>query len=190
MKRYLVPALFCLAIACKNNDDKDKDSVDMAKEQNRVLDSAKSTTPDSLVADHDFMVEAASGGMMEVQLGKYAAANAASPAVKQFGQMMVADHTAADSVLTTIAQVKGIAIPGMPGDKHQQHIDELTKKKGTDFDKAYMSLMVDDHKDDIDKFEDEAKNGRNEDIRNFAAQTLPVLRKHLDAAKKIKDGLK
>jgi putative membrane protein len=189
MKKLFIPIVALLAVAC-NNDDKDKDSVEMAKEQNQVLDSSKSNAPDTLAADHNFLVEAASGGMMEVQLGKYAVANAGSAAVKQFGQMMVNDHTKGDSEATVIANVKAIAIPGVPGDKHQKHIDDLTKKKGAEFDKDYMSMMVDDHEEDIRKFEDEAKNGKDPDIRAFASQTLPVLRKHLDAAKKIKKGLK
>jgi putative membrane protein len=190
MKKLFIPIIASLAIACGNNDNKGKDSVEMAKEENNIRDSTKSVSPDSLTEDNNFVVEAASGGLMEVQLGKYAAANAASAAVKQFGQMMVTDHTKADSILTTIAQVKIIAIPSVPGDKHQKHIDELTKKKGADFDKAYMSMMVDDHEEDVKKFEDAAKNAKDVDIKNFAAQTLPVLRKHLDAAKKIKGGSK
>jgi putative membrane protein len=189
MKKLFLPVLACLFFACKNGD-KDKDSVDLAKDQNQVLDSSKSTAPDSLAADHNFMVEAASGGMMEVQLGKYASANAGSAAVKQFGQMMVTDHTKANTELTSIAQAKSIAIPNVPGDKHQHHIDDLSKKKGAEFDKDYMSMMVDDHEEDVKKFEDVSKNAKDADIRAFAAKTLPVLKKHLDAAKKIKDGLK
>src|SRR5437870_5829583 len=129
MKKLLIPVLACFAIACGNNNNKEKDSVEMAKEENNIRDSSKSVSPDSLTEDNNFVVEAASGGLMEVQLGKYAAANAGSAAVKQFGQMMVTDHTKADSILTAIAQVKTIAIPSVPGDKHQKHIDELTKKK-------------------------------------------------------------
>lgn len=189
MKKIFVPFLVCLAFAC-NNDDKDKDSVEMAKEENQVKDSSKSNTPGELAADNNFVVEAASGGMMEVELGRYAAANAGSAAVKQFGQMMVTDHTKADSALTTIAGVKGIVVPNVPGDDHQKHIDALKKKKGSEFDKDYMSMMVDDHEEDVRKFEDASKNAKDADIRAFATQTLPVLRKHLDAAKKIKDGLK
>jgi putative membrane protein len=189
MKKFLLPMLACVVFAC-NSDDNDKDSVELAKDQNQVLDSSKSTAPDSLAEDNNFLVEAASGGMMEVQLGKYASANAGSAAVKQFGQMMVTDHTKANTELTTLAQVKAIAIPNVPGDKHQHHIDDLSKKKGAEFDKDYMSMMVDDHEEDVKKFEDEAKNAKDADIRAFAAKTLPVLKKHLDAAKKIKDGLK
>jgi len=188
MKKLLIPVITCLFIACSGGDD-DKDSVEMAKEENNRKDSSAANTGE-FTEDYNFAVEATSGSRMEVQLGQYATQNAGSAAVKQFGQMMVTDHTKADSMLTDIARVKGLVIPSAPGDAHQKHIDELTKKKGAAFDKAYMDMMVDDHEEDIKKFEDEAKNGKNEDIRAFANQTLPVLRKHLDAAKKIKDGLK
>jgi putative membrane protein len=188
MKQLFIPFLFLFVVACV--EDNEKDSVEMAKEENNIKDSSKSTTPSQLTEEHNFMVEAASGSMMEVQLGQYATTNAGAAAVKQFGQMMVTDHTKADSVLTVIAQLKNIAIPNVPGDKHQGHINELKKKRGADFDKDYMKMMVEDHEEDIKKFEEASKNAKDEDIRQFAANTLPVLRKHLNAAKKIKDGLK
>lgn len=188
MKKLLMPLAVCLFFACSSGDH-DKDSVEMAKEENNIKDSS-SANAGEFTEDYNFAVEAASGSRMEVQLGQYAVQNAGSAAVKQFGQMIVTDHTKADSMLTDIARVKGIVIPSAPGDDHQKHIDELTKKKGAEFDKAYIDMMVDDHEEDIKKFEDEAKNGKNEDIKAFANQNLPVLRKHLDAAKKIKDGLK
>ncbi len=179
----------CSIMAC-NNGEEEKDSIEMAKEVNESLDTLKSNSPDSVAADHNFLVEVASAGMMEIGLGKFAAKNAGSAAVKQFGELMVKDHTLSDSLLNDIARVKNIAIPNVPGDKHQKHIDELIKKKGADFDKDYMSMMVDDHEETIKKFEDAEKNAIDEDIKAFATKTLPLLRKHLETAKKIKDGLK
>jgi putative membrane protein len=190
MKKLVVPLMLLFAVACGDSDNKDKDSVEMAKEENQARDTAHSPAPGELSDDNNFLVEAASGSMMEIQLGQYATTNAASAAVKQFGQMMVTDHTRSDSVLTTIAQVKSIAIPNVPGDMHQHHIDEMKRKKGTGFDKDYMKMMIEDHEEDIKKFEDAAKNAKDEDIRQFAVNTLPVLKKHLDAAKKIKSGLR
>jgi putative membrane protein len=189
MKKLIIPIFACFSIAC-GSDDNEQDSVEMAKEQNQSLDSSKSTSPSELSAEHNFLVEAYSGTKMEIQLGNYAAANAASLAVKEFGKMMVQDHTKADSAITVIARVKAIVIPNVPSNDHQQHIDALMKKKGAEFDKDYMSRMVEDHEDDISKFEEASKTAIDEDIRKFAAHTLPVLRKHLDAAKKIKEGLK
>jgi putative membrane protein len=189
MKKLIIPIFACFAIAC-GNDDNEQDSVEMAKEQNQSLDSSKSTSPSELSAEHNFLVEAYSGTKMEIQLGNYAASNAGSSAVKEFGRMMVQDHTKSDSAITVIARVKAIVIPNVPGNDHQQHIDELTKKKGAEFDKDYMKMMVEDHEEDIEKFEEASKTALDEDIRKFAANTLPVLRKHLDAAKKLKEGLK
>ena len=66
----------------------------------------------------------------------------------------------------------------------------MMEKSGADFDKDYMSMMIDDHKDDIDKFEKAADNCKDADIKAFAARTLPVLKKHLEAAIVIEDNLK
>ena len=85
---------------------------------------------------------------------------------------------------------KNISIPDVPGEKFQEHITDLEKKKGADFDKAYMSMMVDDHKKDIGEFQDAAKNTDDQALSNFATTTLPVLQKHLDSAQAIKDAIK
>lgn len=189
MKKLIIPFMLLFAVAC-GGDEEPKDSVEMAKEENDIKDSSKSVTPGELTAEHNFLVDVASGTMMEIRLGQYAAANAGSAAVKQFGQMMVSDHKKSDSLVSLMAQLKNIAIPNEPGDKHQQHINELSKKKGAEFDKDYMKLMIEDHEEDIKKFEEASKNAKDEDIRTFAANSLPVLKKHLEHAKKIKDGLK
>jgi putative membrane protein len=51
-------------------------------------------------------------------------------------------------------------------------------------------MMVDDHEDDIDDFEKIANTGTDPDIKTFASQKLPTLRKHLDSAKAINQSLK
>ncbi|MDB5230520.1 MAG: hypothetical protein JWN76_1325 [Chitinophagaceae bacterium] len=192
MKKIVLPFIVLatsLAIACNNGDKTSNDSVEMAKDANNSIDSTKGTG-DSLATDENFLVEAASGGMMEVELGKIAATNAASPQVKEFGQLMVSDHTKSDAELTTIARLKNIAIPNMPGEDHMKHINDLKNKKGADFDKAYMSMMTDDHEEDVRKFEKASKDAKDQDIKSFAAKTLPVLKQHLEKAKAVKDGLK
>ena len=71
-----------------------------------------------------------------------------------------------------------------------KHINELNQKSGKDFDDAYMSMMVDDHQGDVDKFEKASNNAKDAAVKAFAAKTLPVLRMHLDSAKAVNDGLK
>jgi putative membrane protein len=58
--------------------------------------------------DKKFVMEAAHGGMMEVELGKLATQKAMSDDVKQFGQRMVDDHSKANDELMQLASSKGI----------------------------------------------------------------------------------
>lgn len=140
--------------------------------------------------DEDFVKEAASGGMMEVELGKYAEENALNPRVKKFGSMMVKDHSKANDELKSVASKKGITLSGSMEDSHRDKTEDLKKEKGADFDKAYMKNMVDDHEKDIKEFQKEAENGKDDDVKTFATKTLPTLLVHLDSAKAIRDDLK
>ncbi len=138
----------------------------------------------------EWATETAGGGMMEVTLGQTAQQQAASQRVKDFGSMMVRDHTKAGDELKAIATAKNFTLPAMLPEKHQKDVDDLTKKQGSDFDKAYMKMMEKDHEDDVKKFEKAASDATDPAIRDFAARTLPVLRAHLDSAKAINKDLK
>ena len=133
-----------------------------------------------------FAMKAANGGMMEVELGRWAQQHAISQRVKDFGAMMVADHSKANDALKTIARFKNISLPGMVEGDHKKHLDNMMAKKGKDFDEAYVDMMVDDHKMDVAEFEDASKNLPDAELKNFAATTLPVLQKHAAAIKMIK----
>jgi putative membrane protein len=190
MKKFFVPLLVAsvvFVVSCNNSET--KDSTEVAKEQNEQ--KADSTNAgDDMEDDQEFMVEAASGGLMEVQLGEAASKNAASAKVKEFGRRMVKDHTKANGELKSLAAKKNVTLPQTPGADHQKHIDDMKTKKGADFDKDYMSMMVDDHEKDVRKFENAANNAKDAELKAFASKTLPVLREHLQMAKTINDGLK
>jgi putative membrane protein len=136
-------------------------------------------------ADSAFIMEAASGGMMEVQLGKMAEKQAKSSAVKQFGQRMVTDHSKANKKLEALASEGGVTPPAKLSPKHQQNVDQLAGKSGSEFDKTYMGVMVKDHTEDVSKFEEESRSANSTQIRNFAKQTVPILRQHLTLAKRV-----
>jgi putative membrane protein len=132
--------------------------------------------------DSTFVLEAASGGMMEVELGNIAQQNAQSDRVKAFGAMMVRDHSQANQELKALASAKGFMLPDSIAKKHRTHVDAMRKMTGKSFDQHYMSMMVKDHNEDITKFERTSTNAADNDLKNFAAKTLPVLRTHKDSA--------
>jgi putative membrane protein len=97
------------------------------------------------------------------------------------------DHSDANRDLAALAAAKGVAIPNDIDKKDQKEIDKLRKQMGPDFDRAYMSHMVKDHKKDVDAFRHEAKHGKDADVRNFAASKLPTLEDHLRMAQSTRD---
>ncbi|HYC29645.1 MAG TPA: DUF4142 domain-containing protein [Chitinophagaceae bacterium] len=181
-----------LIAACNNSDE--------TKTDNNAPNSAASTTDEAKAenknnsgtdqATTDFIMKAAQGGMMEVQLGEMAQRNASSQAVKDFGSRMVTDHTKANNELKALADARNVQLPTVLEGQHREHVNDLGKKSGADFDKAYMDMMVDDHNEDVDEFEKASNNLKDDGIKAFAAKTLPVLRSHLEAAKNVQQQVK
>jgi putative membrane protein len=123
-------------------------------------------------------MEAAIGGMAEVQLGQMAAEKASDAQVKEFGQRMVTDHTKANDDLKSVASKEGISLPTSLDAKHQATVDQLSKLSGSEFDRAYVREMVRDHDTDVKEFQRQAQSGTDTGIRDFAARTLPTLQDH------------
>jgi len=136
-------------------------------------------------ADKLFMRKAARGGKAEVELGKLAQEKASSPEVKQFGQRMVTDHSQAANQLKQVAEQKGVTLPDTLSAKDKATKARLEKLSGDQFDRAYMKDMVMDHTQDVREFKNEAKTGKDPDLKNFASQTAPTLEEHLKQAKSI-----
>ncbi len=184
-------ACFGIMQACNDSSSSDSvekaDSTNDARDTTSMMSSQQDTTSGMGVNDDvaDFAVKAANGGMMEVQLGEYASKNASDKNVKDFGSMMVKDHSKGNEELKQLASSKNIAIPAKPGDDKADMMNDLMKKTGKDFDKAYMNKMVDDHKEDIDMFQKEADNSKDPDMKAFASKELPTLKKHLSDAEAI-----
>jgi putative membrane protein len=132
--------------------------------------------------DADFVKAAASGGMMEVQLGKIAAEKASNSRVKEFGTRMQKDHSKANDQLKKIAAKKDIKLPAELAAKHKATVNKLSKLKGEEFDREYMEAMVDDHKEDLEKFQRQADKGKDPEVKKFAQDQVPILKKHLELA--------
>ena len=191
---FLLIILMALA-ACNNRDENGSTDTSNTNASHSVTDSTrgdKPSTNNTITANAtpnkesiDFVTKAASGGMLEVQLGQLAHQNASSQRVKDFGNMMVTDHSRANDELKGLAAANNITVSPTLLPDHQKHIDMMSKMKGVDFDKHYMDMMVNDHKEDIDEFKKEANSNNNNAFKSFAAKTLPTLQKHLDSAQAI-----
>lgn len=193
MKKFIyVMAISALAFQACNGGNKD------AKESADSLNMAKDTTTNSAAtggiavdeADAKFTTQAAVGGMAEVELGKMALDKSSNAQVKEFATMMVKDHGMANTELMAIAKQKNITLPTTVDDEHKKKMEDLSKKTGSDFDKAYVDAMVDGHKSTLKLMEDESKDGKDADLKAFATKTAPIVQSHLQMINKINDSMK
>ena len=180
----MLAALLFSTVSCNQNSG----AVEEAQETNeqKFDDTAIEDTKSN---QSDFMTKAASGGMMEVQLGELAQQNGMSQEVKDFGKMMVDDHTKANQELKAIAAQKNITLPDSMGQEQMDHVQELQGKTGAEFDQAYMSLMVADHEEDVNLFEEAAQNLEDPETKAFASKTVPILQQHLERAQAVNNSV-
>jgi putative membrane protein len=134
--------------------------------------------------DAEFVKKAASGGKLEVQLGRHVAQHASNPDVRAFGERMVKDHGAANQQLEDVARKAGLTLPSEMEEKHRQMVEKLTALRGEELDRAYMKEMVEDHEHDVADFRKQADQAESE-VDRWAARTLPTLESHLAQAEKI-----
>ncbi|MDB4920480.1 DUF4142 domain-containing protein [Mucilaginibacter sp.] len=184
----------CIAGLFAGCNNAAKDSKEKADSANSAVDSTEKTNPNNNIAlsaaDARFAVEAANGGMAEVELGNLAQQKATNARVKEFGAMMVMDHSKANAEMKQLAASKKITLPDSISADEKKLKADLSAKSGAEFDKAYVEAMVKDHKEDIKAFEDAGKQVKYPEMQAFIAKTLPVLQKHLDAIQKIHDQIK
>jgi putative membrane protein len=140
--------------------------------------------------DANFVQKAFSANMHESKLGAIGQVKGNSPQVKEFARRMVLDHGKAQNELRAAARAANIPVPDKMMPKDQQDVEKFENYKGDNFDVDYMKHMVDDHQKAVKLFTTATKEAKNEAIKNYAQKTLPVLKQHLELAKKINDQVK
>jgi len=134
-------------------------------------------------------MQAAAGGRTEIELARLAQQKATADMVRQFAARMLAEHGKSNDELTALARAKSLSLPAAPTPVAGERITKLRRLAGLAFDREYMRQMVDDHKATVAAFENEARNGRDGQIKAFATKILPALQEHLRLAQAVHEGL-
>lgn len=184
---FCLTGIIFLTTSCK--DTKTKDSETQAEQEN--ITNMELDDETILVVendnDGDFLMEAAAMQLDEISLGKLAQEKGNSQHVKALGKMMVEEHSKSLTELTALSQSKSVVIPTTNTEDSKENYKKLADKSGNDFGKAYSDMMVEHHKDAISLFEKVATESEDQEIRTWAANKLPSLKKHLEHAEKCKE---
>jgi putative membrane protein len=135
--------------------------------------------------DATFYKKAAESGIFEVDAGNQAEQKANSQKVKDFGALMVKDHSAANDQLKSLAASKNISLPTTASVGEMAQKAKLDVLTGDTYDKSYILGQIKAHHEAIALFKKEIASGQDADAKSFATSTLPILKGHLKAAQAI-----
>jgi putative membrane protein len=191
MKFNILPlgllALATLTQACNSNQKKDTADSTMSGHTTMTHDSTAADTTDNMkngTPVDRFLEQAAIGGLVEVEMGKIGQQKASLKSIKEFAAMIEKDHTKANSQLSALASAKAFKLPAELPALKKEHLNDLNRTSGKDFDSYYINMMVEDHINDISLFEGATKSPDTA-ISAFATKILPVLQKHYKQAREI-----
>jgi len=153
------------ATSCDNDDDDDEPALTL----------------------QSFMQQAAASDIFEIQTGQMAAQKGTMPEVRSYGDTLVRDHTMSTSEMMTLASQKNVTLSmTLPQDKAAK-ATLLQNASGTAFDQQFSEMQVQAHEEAIDLYEKADQDISDTQVQAFIDKTLPVLRMHLDEAKKLED---
>jgi putative membrane protein len=132
----------------------------------------------------DFVRKAALNDLFEVEAGMIAAEKGQSEGVKEFGRHMVEAHRKSTEELRGIVESEklNVKLPTTLDHRHQKMIDALNEATPDDFDQTYAMQQIRALESTAGLFDDYAEEGKNEALKQFAANVLPNIRRHRSEA--------
>lgn len=166
-KRYFIGALGGLAAFSLAAADHSTHGTDSRHDQEGKQLDAKS-----------FVQKAAQGNMAEIKMAELGIRRAQNDQLKDFARQLHRDHLQASNKLHTVAQQLGVTPEKELKGKHQQELKKL--ESASNFDREFTLAALKDHAHDVALYEKAQSHIRDAQVKQYAEQTLPTLRQHLE----------
>lgn len=184
--RLLISAAAALALSACGGGTDTADADAVATDTAMAGDTTTATPAGaaaSAMTAQAFADKQAASDMFEIEAGKLAQSMGKSQAVKDFGTMMVTEHTKSTADLKAAAgQASGVTVTPKLDAMQQSNLDAL-KNAGDQFDATYKQQQVQAHEMALATLQGYAQNGDAEALKQFASKTASVVEKHLAEAR-------
>jgi putative membrane protein len=190
MKKLALIAALALPLAASADDKTNKTGT---SDTTTSTDKTKSTTKEKLSeSDLQAMAMIHHVNQTEIDMGKLAQTKGTTAGIKDYGKVLVKDHTSADKDLMAIAKKSGATIPAFkPTDEAEQKdmkdqkemAAHLKTLKGAEFDKEFLTMMVEGHEKVLAKLDTMASSAQSPELQTYLKDLKPALQKHADQAR-------
>ena len=144
--------------------------------------------------DAAFVAKASDAAAVDAELATLAATRARSAAVKAFAKQVLDAHTALAGELEAMGRTSPIA--GAPRAEPakadaaatgaMQAVAALRSQPPAAFDAAFIAAMIASREAAVALFEAESRDGRDAEVKEWAARQLPALREQLVAVRALR----
>jgi putative membrane protein len=143
------------------------------------------TTVDHAFSDQAFLRSVMERNAGEVQMGQLAERNSPSADIRQLGKKMTENRTKLDIQFKTVAMMLDVQEPKGPSRKDKQLIEKLQGLSGSQFDSAYILVMVRNHRQDAKDFQVVAQEAEDPNVKKLAQQYGPMISQYLRVIEQI-----
>lgn len=181
--------IFSSLINCTNGKQEDKKSgaadEQYISEEKRVDGEVEEQWSRGEI--NEFLLYASMINQMQIRIGEMAKKKAATQKVKNYGNLLLEDHTLSLRTLKQIIDDRDMNIPDTLSQNFNNMIADLQNASGAEFDRKFVNLMIEDHKKAIAKFENaKAHIPEEEPIYKWVDNSLPALHRHEQKGKQVK----
>lgn len=135
----------------------------------------------------NFLNQASQQNAGELRIAQLAESKAQDPAVRSLAQGLVQQHQRVSSQLQQLGSQYKVDLPASPMAAQQREYQDLSRLSGEQFDRQFLSTIIQEHQKVISNFEKIADSENvNPQVQSWAIQTLPGLRSHLLDARNVR----
>ena len=186
MKNILIVSIFSfIFFACKSDvNEKSLNEISTEETGQPVVDTARGMNVVN-ESDERFLKERAAAILFEVETAQLALQKTNNQSLKKLSNQIIEDRLVIIEELKKLSSLKNVTLPTVSGNQRSTELEDLQKLNATEFDKKYLSFIVEFLEEDIRKFEKAANNANSPEIKVFASKSLPIMRTHLDEARSL-----
>jgi putative membrane protein len=139
--------------------------------------------------DDAFLTKAAQCINTQIDIAKLAETRAQAPKVKEFAAQLVQDHQKGQEKAAKLLKERNLTVESGATREDRAEIERLSKLQGAQFDREFLTWVIDSHKKAIGMCENQAKNGKNAEARSFADEGVTGMREHQKRAEELLKNL-
>ncbi|HEY0707001.1 MAG TPA: DUF4142 domain-containing protein [Polyangia bacterium] len=147
--------------------------------------AAPAAAADGGPAPADVLTKLHHANQMEIEAGKLAQEKGHSKGVKDFGKLLVKEHTAADKKVVSLAKQLKVDLPADAAPMKHEKLEQAKALSGPEFDKAFTASMLEDHQKDVADATDARDRTTNPKLKRLLTELVPKLEKHRATAEKL-----